>query len=113
MWLLDVNVPRDLAGLLGEFGIEAQHASLRGWDSLRNGALVEAASSQGFVCVLTRDRLFGESAGRALRNFPEFSVVVITITQSRGPEFLRLFRSTWEKNPIRLIPGRLVNWPIG
>jgi hypothetical protein len=30
MWLLDVNMPKDVAGLLCEFGIEAHHeGSLR------------------------------------------------------------------------------------
>ena len=66
MWLLDVNLPKKIVGLLGEFGIEAQTADDRGWGSLTNGALVEAAQQVGFRCILTRDRLFGESAARAL-----------------------------------------------
>jgi predicted nuclease of predicted toxin-antitoxin system len=85
MWLLDVNMPKDVASLLGEFGIDAHHAASRGWGALTNGVLVETASAQGFVCVLTRDRLFSESAARALRTFPEFSVVLVTIRQVRGP----------------------------
>jgi predicted nuclease of predicted toxin-antitoxin system len=111
MWLLDVNMPMGVAGLLGEFGIEAYHAGSRGWGALTNGVLVETASAQGFICVLTRDRLFGESAARALKTFREFSVVLVTIRQVRGPEFLRLFRSAWERNPLRPIPGQLLNWP--
>lgn len=111
MWLLDVNVPRDVAGLLSEFGIEAHHTRSRGWHELKNGMLVEAASSNGFVCVLTRDRLFGESAARALKKFPEFSIVLVTIPQVRGPEFLRLFRLAWSESPIRPVPGLLSRWP--
>ncbi len=111
MWLLDVNMPKDVAGLLGEFGIEAHHAGSRGWSALTNGVLVETASAQGFACLLTRDRLFGESAARTLKRFPEFSVVIVTIRQVRGPEFLRLFRSAWEHNPLRPIPGQLLSWP--
>ena len=49
----------------------------------------------GFSCVLTRDRLFGESAARALtKRFPSFGVVLITIPQLRGPEFLAQFRTS-------------------
>jgi hypothetical protein len=69
MWLLDVNLPRGLVATLGEFGVPAEHAGARGWDALTNGTLVEAAVNAGFLCVLTRDRLFGESASRALKVF--------------------------------------------
>jgi predicted nuclease of predicted toxin-antitoxin system len=100
-----------LVALLGEFGIEAHHTRSRGWHELNNGALVEAASSSGFVCVLTRDKRFAESAARALKQFPQFGVVVVTIRQTRGPEFLRLFRLAWESVPIRPVPGHLTSWP--
>jgi hypothetical protein len=43
MWLLDVNLPKKVGGLLGEFGIEAHCADDRGWGHLTNGALVGAA----------------------------------------------------------------------
>ena len=81
-WLLDVNVP------------VAQHAASRGWGALKNGVLVETASSQGFVCVLTRDRLFGESAARALKSFPQsaspFDATGVDVPMDSG---LRTF--TW------------------
>jgi hypothetical protein len=32
MWLLDVNLPKKVCGLLGEFGIEAHSADDQGWD---------------------------------------------------------------------------------
>ena len=57
MWLLDVNIPKKVALLVGEFGIKADSAGDRGWGGLTNGALVEAAVDAGFKCVLTRDRL--------------------------------------------------------
>jgi len=50
MWLLDVNVPKRLVGVLGEFGIEAHSAESRGWDDLTNGAL-ERFSQVGVVLV--------------------------------------------------------------
>jgi hypothetical protein len=58
MWLLDVNMPKQVRGFLWEFGIVAHAADDRGWGALTNGALVEAASQAGFRVILTRDRLF-------------------------------------------------------
>ena len=65
MWLLDVNMPKSLGKLLCGFGIGAECADDRGWGALTNGTLVEAAVTAGFRCILTRDRLFSESASRA------------------------------------------------
>ena len=67
MWLLDVNMPKKLTGLLKELGIEAQTSQARGWDTLSNSRLVAAAYEAGFLCLLTRDTIFGESASTALR----------------------------------------------
>jgi len=50
MWLLDVNVPRQIVPVLAEFGIEAETADSRGWNVLTNGKLLEAASRAGFRC---------------------------------------------------------------
>jgi hypothetical protein len=111
MWLLDVNLPKKIGGLLGEFGIEAHSADDRGWGGLTSGALVEAAQQAGFRCILTRARLFSESAARALKRFPEFCVVLVTIPQLRGPEFLEHFRSAWIRGPILPVAGRLLRWP--
>lgn len=112
MWLLDVNLPKKVGGLLGEFGIEAHCAGDRGWGGLTNGALVEKAHRAGFRCVLTRDRLFSESAARALKRFPEFCVVLVTIPQLRGPEFLQQFQNEWARSPIQPVPGQLLRWPL-
>ena len=57
MWLLDVNMPKALATLLGEFGQPAETAGDRGWGELTNGTLVDAAPRAGFRPILTRDRL--------------------------------------------------------
>ena len=35
MWLLDVNLPKKIGALLGEFGIEAHCADDRGWGGQR------------------------------------------------------------------------------
>ena len=73
MWLLDANIDVHLASLLKSFQIECDTAANRGWKALSNGHLVKAAVDAGFDCLLTRDRLFGESASRALRLFPTFN----------------------------------------
>jgi hypothetical protein len=111
VWLLDVNMPRQVLGLLREFDVRAAHAEDRGWGSLTNGSLVEAAVTAGFVCLLTRDRLFGESASRALRRFPQFAVVLIVIRQVRGTEFVARFRDAWRNQPLLPVPGSLIGWP--
>ncbi len=111
MWLLDVNLPKKVGSLLAEFGIEARGADDGGWGGLTNGALVEAATQAGFQCILTRDRLFSQSAARALKRFPEFCVVLVTIPQLRGPGFLEQFRSAWDRSPIRPVGGQLLWWP--
>jgi hypothetical protein len=36
MWLLDANMPGKIAMVLGQFGISAQTAELRGWNGLTN-----------------------------------------------------------------------------
>jgi len=81
MWLLDANMDVHLAFVLAGFGIICDTAGNRGWKALSNGNLVKAAMECGFQCLLTRDRLFGESASRALKSFPQFAVVVVNIPQ--------------------------------
>lgn len=94
MWLLDVNMPKRTSLVLGELGIVAETAEARGWRELTNGSLIEAAAEAGFECVLTRDRLFGESAAKSLTRYPHFSVVLVTLPQLREGPFLQLFRDS-------------------
>jgi len=65
MWLLDANMDVHLASVLTGLGISCDAAGNRGWKTLSNGDLVKAAVDAGFLCMLTRDRLFGKSASRA------------------------------------------------
>src|SRR5260221_6432868 len=111
MSLLDANLPTKLVGVLQEYGIRTESTESRGWKALTNGQLVEAAIQGGFTAVLTRDRLFGEAAARALKQAPQFAVVLIRLPQLRGPEFLDHFRNARKREPIRPEPGRLVSWP--
>ncbi len=87
MWLLDVNLPTALLGVLRSRGIDCDTAASRGWRDLTNGLLAEAAFRAGFRVILTRDRGFGESAARALRLLPELAVVVLTVAQARAAAF--------------------------
>ncbi len=111
MWLLDANMDVHLAGVLTELGIRCNTAGNRGWKALSNGDLVKAAMDAGVRCLLTRDRLFGESAARALKAFPEFAVVVVNIPRRRWPEYRELFEARWKESPIAPVPGCLVDWP--
>jgi hypothetical protein len=111
MWLLDANMDVHLASVLEEFGIACETAAHRGWKALSNGQLVAAAVANGFDCLLTRDRLFGESASRALRLHPSFAVVLVHLPQQRWPEYHRSFLNAWASAPITPQPGCLIEWP--
>jgi hypothetical protein len=111
MWLLDANMDVHLASVLAGFGIVCDTAGNRGWKALSNGDLVQAAVDAGFQCLLTRDRLFGESASRALKSFPQFAVVVVNIPQQRWPRYREQFVARWTARPIEPVVGRLIDWP--
>ena len=111
MWLLDANMDVHLASVLAGFEIACDTAGNRGWKALSNGDLVKAAVDTGFRCLLTRDRLFGESASRALKLFPKFAVVVVNIPQRRWPRYREQFVARWTERPIHSVAGRLIDWP--
>src|SRR3954470_18820354 len=91
MWRLDANMDVHLTSVLEELGIACETAAYRGWKALSNGQLVAAAVADGFDCLLTRDRLFGESASRALGLHPAFAVVLVHLPQQRWPEYRQSF----------------------
>lgn len=111
MWLLDVNMPVRLIEFLNNFGIAVDTTHNRGWDTYSNGVLVEAATNAGFVAMLTRDRLFAESASRALKRFPNFSVVVVTLPQANLKTYMASFAQEWDLCPILPQPGFEMFWP--
>jgi predicted nuclease of predicted toxin-antitoxin system len=111
MWLLDANMPVQLVALLKELGIEADSAVARGWHTLSNGSLVTAAARANFTALLTRDRLFGESAAGALRVHSEFCIVRVTLPQVRAAQFLEAFRAAWNKGRIIPAPNQMIEWP--
>jgi hypothetical protein len=111
MWLLDANMDVHLATVLTGFNISCDTAARRGWNALSNGDLVKAAVDAGFRCLLTRDQLFGESASRALKLFPEFAVVVVSVPQQPWPQYREQFLVRWNECPIEPIAGKLIHWP--
>src|ERR1700683_1288301 len=100
MWLLDANRDVHLLSVLRDFGIPCDAAGSRGWKALSNGDLVTAAVSAGFSCLITRDQLFGESASRALKSFPQFAVVVVNIQRQPWRQYRELFTRRWAERPI-------------
>ncbi len=52
--LFDNGVPRGVAAGLGTHVVEEARA--RGWDTLRNGELLDAAEAAGFDVFVTTDR---------------------------------------------------------
>jgi len=111
MWLLDANMDVHLVAVLKNFGVACDTAGNRGWKSLKNGDLVAHAVADGFLCLLTRDQLFGESASRALKAFPQFAVVVVNVPQQRWNQYRERFIALWMKEPIAPVAGRLIHWP--
>ena len=98
MWLLDHNLPKQLARSLKSLGIECDTAANRGWNDLGNGELLSAASRADFTCILTRDVLFAESASKAMNRF-------------RGREYAAQFRKHWSHSPIIPEPYGMIRWP--
>ncbi len=112
MWLLDHNLPRQLYEVFKEsIKIPVETANNRNWEALENGELVRAAVAGGFSCILTKDVRFRDSASKTLLFYPNFSIVLITLKQQRGPLYAKAFLSSWSAAPIQPVPGRLVIWP--
>ena len=112
MWLLDHNLPRQLAPVLQTFGIQVETSLHRGWERMSNGELVAAAAKAGFVCILTRDTGFSRSAEKTLKKFPQVCVVLMTLPQQRGPAYAKSFQEAWSRIPIDPAAGKLIRWPV-
>jgi hypothetical protein len=111
MWLLDANMDVHLVAVLAEYGIRCDTAGNRGWKALSNGDLVATAAAAGLHCLLTRDQLFGESASRALKSFPQFAVVVVDLPQQPWQQYQERFIAAWTASPIQPVRGGLIHWP--
>ena len=51
------------------------------------------------------------SANDTLATLAAGGLVLLTIPQLRGAEFLDQFRRHWEKKPLVPAPGQLIHWP--
>jgi hypothetical protein len=111
MWLLDANMDVHLVSVLAGFEIFCDTAGKRGWKAVSNGDLVSAGVDAGFRCLLTRDQLFGESASRALKLFPQFAVVVVNVPQRPWPQYREQFLALWRAHPIEPMAGQWIQWP--
>lgn len=111
MWLLDANMDVHVLDVLKELGIPCESAIHIGWGELANGDLVSAALKAGFVCILTHDRSFAESAGRSLNAAPNFSIVVVLLQQKPWREYIRQFGEAWAREPIVPASGSVIHWP--
>jgi predicted nuclease of predicted toxin-antitoxin system len=111
MFLLDHNFPVQILEFLQGQGVQVQTTRYHGWEALENGALVSSAFEAGYRCVLTRDRKFAESAAKALRKFPEISVIIVTLQQNKADVYLASFQAAWGKDKILPLPGQLLLWP--
>jgi hypothetical protein len=111
MWLLDANMDVHLVFVLTGFEISCDTAGKRGWKALSNGDLVSVAVEAGFRCLLTRDQLFGQSACRALKLFPQFAVVVVNVPQRPWPQYREQFLALWREHRIKPVAGQLIQWP--
>jgi predicted nuclease of predicted toxin-antitoxin system len=111
MWLLDVNLPTALVGLLHGYGIAAGTTADRGWRELTNGALAQAAVREGFRTLLTRDRRFGATARVVLDSLLDLAIVVVTLPQVREAAYLASFDQAWHRRPIEPVGGTIIEWP--
>lgn len=111
MLLLDHNVPRKLKATLARLGLPSKTAVECGWDKLENGALVAKAIEEKYDAILTRDRRFQISAAASLKDVKNFTIVFLTLAQSDAKNYCTEFENSWSRSPLKLSPGRFVEWP--
>lgn len=111
MWLLDHNLPIQLLGCLQNLNVSCDSTVNRGWQELENGKLVSKAVEAGFTCILTKDRLFSQSAANALSEYTDMAIVLIKLAQCRGFQYVENFKDAWNVDPITPQKGRSIDWP--
>jgi hypothetical protein len=74
--LFDNGTPRGVADVLEEHVVE--EARLRGWDTLGNGDLLDAAESAGFEVFVTTDRNI-----RYQQNLANRSIAIVVLSKPR------------------------------
>jgi hypothetical protein len=74
--LLDNGTPRGVAGVL--VGHIVEEARSHGWDTLRNGELLDAAEAAGFDLFLTTDRNI-----RYQQNLTSRRIAIVVLSKGR------------------------------
>jgi len=74
--LFDNGTPRGVASALG--GHVVEEARLRGWDTLGNGELLDAAEAAGFDVFLTTDRNI-----RYQQNLTDRRIAIVVLSKGR------------------------------
>jgi hypothetical protein len=74
--LFDNGTPRGVAAALSDHAVEEARA--RGWDTLRNGELLDAAESAGFDVFVTTDRNI-----RHQQNLTHRKIAVVVLGKAR------------------------------
>ena len=108
-WLLDHNMPAQLAVWLNTHGIPCSTVRQQRWEEISNGELVLNASTK-FQVLLTRDQGFSDAAANRLRE-SNLAVVLVNISQARAKEYIRHFEEAWKSRPINPEPGKVIEWP--
>ena len=111
MWLLDEGLPVPLYKCLQSFGVQVETVEFRKWKGLRNGNLVAVSAEAGFVCILTKDRLFAQDAKKSLVAYPKVAVVLILLPQLPREKYVKNFEAEWNKAKIVPVAGQVTEWP--
>ncbi len=74
--LFDNGTPRGVAAALADHTVE--EARSRGWDTLRNGELLDAAEAAGFDVLLTTDRNI-----RYQQNLAGRKIAIVALSKGR------------------------------
>ena len=111
MWLLDVNIDLSIIPELVSLGYKAESSIHLGWRELRNGNLLQKAIENNYEVLLTRDKLFYESAAKAFKKNPNFAIVLMNLPQAKSSVYLEKFREAWKHKPIQPIAGTVIHWP--
>lgn len=80
--LLDNGVPRGLAAALRQHVVDEARA--HGWDTLRNGDLLDAAEAAGFEVFVTTDRSLEYQQNLASRH-----IAIVVLSRASWPRIKR------------------------
>lgn len=103
--LLDNGVPRGVTAALS--GHAVAEARAHGWDTLKNGDLLNAAEAAGFEVFLTTDRHLRDE-----QNLTGRRIAIIVLTKASWPRIKPLL-PTITTAVAAAEPGRLVEVEIG